>query len=353
MTITDAAIHGAAPAGASPDHLRAQLRAAGCTPMVSIRLHIHGRARTVHLKLEGSNPSGSIKMRTALGLVQALESQPGLPVGSHLVESTSGNLGVALAMVARARGYRFTAVVDPNASTENVLKMEQLGAMVERVEEPDGAGGYLLSRLYRVRELLHADRSLVWTNQYGNAANPHAHQTWTAPEIFGQMQGRVDALFVAVSTCGTLAGLGRYFRTTSPSTVIVAVDALGSAVFSDGRTPRRLTGIGSSRRPTFAIEGLYDSFEIVDDRQAFTWCRALDESAGLQLGGSSGAVLAACARHLAHHEHLDRVVCVSADNGERYLSTIYDDAWLAGHGLDLSSEDLWPVEGVERCKTSW
>ena len=156
----------------------------GDTPMRAVDLVIEGAARRVGLKLEGHNPGGSIKDRTALSLIESLERRGALRPGSVVIDSTSGNLGVALAMIARARGYEFVAVVDPKTTEENLAKMSAMGAQSEHVRQPDEAGGYLLSRLARVRELCASSEAFVWTDQYSNPANPAAHFRSTGPEIY-------------------------------------------------------------------------------------------------------------------------------------------------------------------------
>src|SRR5262245_27837850 len=180
--------------------------------MRPVDLVVDGIARRVNLKLEGHNPGGSIKDRTALSLIESLEHRGALRPGSVVIDSTSGNLGVALAMIARARGYEFVAVVDPKTTDENLAKMSAMGAQLEHVRQPDETGGYLLSRLARVQELCASSHAFVWTDQYSNPANPAAHFRATGPEIYRDMDGQVDAVFVAVSTGGTLAGVGRYFK---------------------------------------------------------------------------------------------------------------------------------------------
>lgn len=304
----------------------------GDTPIRRIRLPICGKSRRVYLKLEGHNPGGSIKDRTALSLLRSLEEADRLAVGSRLIESSSGNLAIALAMLALDRGLRFTAVVDPKITAENLRRLHELSARTIMVETPDETGGYLLTRLARIKEMLAEDRELLWTNQYANAANPRAHYSTTAPEIFRQMERRVDAVFVAVSTGGTLAGIGRYFREASPDTKIIAVDARGSVALGGVPGERRLTGIGSSRRSDFVDARLYDEVIYVEDREAFGFCRALDTAMGIKVGGSSGACLAACTRFLKSHARIERPVCVCADRGEHYASTIFCDSWLADYG---------------------
>src|SRR5262249_32244417 len=152
---------------------------------------------------------------------------------------------------------------------------------------PD-VSGYLQSRLKRVQELCHFSKKYIWTNQYTNTANPGIHYTATGPEIYHQMNGQVDTIFVPVSTGGTLAGIGRFFREVSPSTHIVGVDAYGSIVFGSPPAPRKLTGIGSSRPSSFIHPDLYDAHMLVRDEEAFAFCRALSFTTGIKVGGSSG-----------------------------------------------------------------
>jgi 2,3-diaminopropionate biosynthesis protein SbnA len=319
----------------SPATLRGALDTIGATPVVPIEVNGLPSRHEVLLKLEGNNLTGSIKDRTALGLVQDLQRRGRLPRGATIVESTSGNLGVALAMLARAHELHFVAVVDPNVSPENLAKMLAFGAEIDVVDRID-ASGYLSARLERVRARCERDPLAVWTNQYGSPANPLAHRTGTGPEILRQAGGQLDAVFIAVSTCGTLAGIGTYLRAASPATRIIAVDATGSAVF--GCPPRRrlLVGIGSSRTPDFAIDGLFDEIEHVDDQEAFACCRALADKTGIYVGGSSGAVIAACVRHLEHADSPRRVMCLCPDNGDNYASTIWSDAWLGEHAIDVA-----------------
>jgi len=318
------------------------------TPVVTISLSIGGVRRTVHLKLEGATPGRSVKDRTAQALLDDLETRGLLNADSIVVESTSGNLGVALARLVRHRGLQFVAVVDPKTTEENLARMRQSGATIQIVDTPDASGSYLTSRLERVQELCASSSRYVWPNQYANPANPRAHYQTTAPEIYAQLAGRVDVIFAPVSTGGTLAGLSRYFREVSPATALVAVDARGSVAFGGTAGPRLLTGIGSSRPSSFLSGKAFDHSVHVADAEAFAFCRALFAATGIKVGGSSGAVLAACARLCATHPAYERVVCLCADSGESYATSIYNDCWLAQHGLDVSSPDLGLVEDIER-----
>jgi len=326
----------------------------GNTPIRRIALLIDGKWRPVCLKLEGCNPGGSSKDRVGKALIRDLEARRMLDSASVVIESTSGNLGVSLALICREMGYRFLAVVDPKITEENSHKIQRLGGELQLVEEQDESGGYLLSRLRRVHELCRQSSQYVWTDQYANPANPLAHFLTTGPEIYHQMQGRVEVIFIAVSTGGTLAGVGRYFRERSPETKIIAVDARGSVVFGDTPRRRKLTGIGSSQRSNFIKSELYDGHVLVDDIDAFTFCWQLDFAAGIKVGGSSGAVLFACAAYLAEHPEVRNVVCLCPDNGLNYESSIFDVNWCGDDGLSLENRSsiVGGIVGFHMCMKS-
>lgn len=316
-----------------PLELRAAIAGSSMTPLVTIAVESsHGR-RAVHLKLEGGTATGSVKDRTARALVDHHFSTGALRPGGTLVESTSGNLGVALAALGRTHGFTFVAVVDPKVTPENLDRMIRLGARIEWVDEPDGPGGFLRTRLRRVAELCKQLPSAVWANQYSNPSNPLAHEIQTGPEILTQLPHPPGAVFVAVSTGGTLAGVARCMRRHSPATRVVAVDALGSVVFGGEAAPRLLVGIGASRQPEFDLSGLVDQVRYVSDAEAFGACRGLESACGISVGGSSGAVLAAAARFLEEEPGPGEVLCLCPDSGLGYRSTIWNDTWLASNGI--------------------
>jgi 2,3-diaminopropionate biosynthesis protein SbnA len=312
----------------------------GKTPLHPIQMRIKGKLRTISLKLESENPTGSMKDRTGFGLIQDLEERGKLHPSSIVIESTSGNLGVALALICKVKGYQFIAVVDPKTTHENIAKMEALGARIDVVCQPDENGGYLLTRLARVQELCAQDQRYVWTDQYANLANPRIHYVSTGPEIYQQMRGKIDVIFAPVSTGGTLAGIGRYLREVNPSITVVGVDAHGSVVFGAAPAARRLTGIGSSRRSIFITDDLYDHAIHVRDEEAFAFCHALYEKTGLKLGGSSGCTLFACAHFLADHPDMRDIVCVCADSGENYRTTIFDQTWIQTLNVGFFEQEL-------------
>jgi 2,3-diaminopropionate biosynthesis protein SbnA len=301
---------------------------AGWTPLRAVRIELRGRPYTAHFKLESANPTGSSKDRTALALVRAMHTERPLHPGDVVVESTSGNLGIALARLLNRIGCRLIAVTDPNTSMDIRHALDAEGVEVLVVDQPDGQGGYLLNRLRAVRELCTANPGYRWGNQYDNPANPAVHEQTTGPEILAQAGPDLDAVYVAVSTGGTLAGISRYLRAAAPTVSVIAVDAHGSRATGGEPGPRLLSGIGSSRVSSFLAEDAYDAIAVVSDAESFALCRILRDDTGLALGGSSGSVLSALLGDLRAGRVRRRPVCVMPDGGERYEHTFYDDAWL-------------------------
>jgi N-(2-amino-2-carboxyethyl)-L-glutamate synthase len=305
----------------------------GDTPMLPIALQIAGRWRTIHLKLESFNPTGSSKDRTARALITDLSQRQLLRPSAVVIESTSGNLGVALSFLCQRMGYSFLAVIDPKATPENRAKLQQFGAHIEVVEEADETGGYLLSRLERVRELCATSPNYVWTDQYSNPANPSAHYGTTGPEIYRQMRGRVEAVFVAISTGGTYAGVNKYFKEVSRLTRVIGVDARGSVVFGGSPGKRFLTGIGSSCPSRFIELGREGEHLTVSDEDAFAVCRQLKHNLQISVGGSSGATIFGCIQYLTEHPEIGNAVCICPDGATNYMSTIFTDDWLLSNGF--------------------
>ncbi len=305
----------------------------GNTPLCPVVLTIDGVERTVWLKFEGKNPAGSIKARTAFSLVADLEARERLHTGSLLVESTSGNLGVALAWICEALGLTFVAVVDPKIPPGLVDRMRHLGARVDMVDQPDTHGNHLAARLAYVDELCRRDARCVWVDQYSSPANPHVHYRDTGREIWEQLAD-VEAVFVAVGTGGTLAGVARFFREANPATRVIGVDVPGSLVFGGVRAPRHLSGIGSARPSDFLNPSDSYQHSIVSEALAVAMCRRLACETGIRLGGSGGAALAACAQYLRAHPEAEHAVCLCPDGGESYTSTVYCDTWLHAAGID-------------------
>ncbi|MGX4687698.1 2,3-diaminopropionate biosynthesis protein SbnA [Streptomyces sp. JNUCC 63] len=279
------------------------------------------------LKIEGFNPAGSIKLKTAIGLIEDAEQWNLLRPGGHIIESSSGNLGVALSSVCAARGYRFTCVTDPNTSPQNAALIRAFGAQVVVVDTKDANGGFLQSRIDYIQDRLQEDPSLFWPNQYANQANPRIHRHRTAAAILADVP-EVDHLFIGAGTTGTLMGCAAFFRERSPHTRIVAVDTAGSVTFGFPPGKRHLPGLGTSRRPELCDPDLVDDVVIVPEAEAIRMCRMIARSRGIAVGGSTGSVLAAVARKGPGLPPGSTVVAIAPDTGDRYLNTIYNDAWV-------------------------
>jgi N-(2-amino-2-carboxyethyl)-L-glutamate synthase len=324
--------HTGGPPVPTPDALIVDARTH--TPLRALKVHHAGATHRLWLKLEQENPTGSIKYRTALGLLAALSSRRPLHPGTRVVESTSGNLGLALAHLLSRMDCQLIAVVDPKVPPSVQALMRAQGATVHQVTDRDEHDGYLLTRLAKVAELTEADPGLRWTDQYHNPAGPGVHRRTTAPELIEQTDGAIDAVLAAVSTGGTLAGVSEGLRAASPRLRVIAVDVQGSLATGDRAQAHLLTGIGATRRSSLLRADHYDRVARVFDVEAFACCRMLSEDTGLRIGGSGGAVLAAYLANL--HGDLRRARCpvaLIADGADNYLTTYYDDSWLAERGV--------------------
>lgn len=289
--------------------------------------------RPVVLKCEGFNLAGSIKLKPAAGMVEAAERDGLLGPDSVIIESSSGNLGVALSIVAADRGYRFVCVCDPRVTETNRRLIECYGGTVVTVTEPDERGGYLATRIRLVERLCREDPRYVWLNQYANQHNPLSHQRHTAASIFGRFPG-LDLLFCGAGTTGTLMGCASYVREHRLATRVVAVDSIGSVTFGGPPGTRFIPGLGTSTRPALLdpdlVDGLVDELVVVDERDAVATCRWLAAN-GYLFGGSTGTVLAGALHALRDQPRTTRAVVIAPDLGERYLDTVYDDAWVSAH----------------------
>jgi cysteine synthase A len=283
-------------------------------------------------KLELLNPSGSMKDRAAAYIIERGLGDGTITPASHLVESSSGNFGIALAAVARIYDLEFTCVADVKTTAANLRILQSLGARVELVTEPDEHGCYLTARLERVAELCRTEPETVWVNQYANERSWQAHYHGTAGEILADLDGALDCLVVPVSTTGTILGLARRLRSAFPALHVVAVDAAGSVIFGGPPGPRQIPGLGAGRRPELLAPAEIDEVVYVSDREAVAGCRALARAEGILAGGSSGAAVAAIERLRPDLPDRWRILTILPDRGERYLDQIYDDEWAKAVG---------------------
>jgi cysteine synthase A len=294
---------------------------------------------SLFLKCEGFNFAGSIKLKAATEMVEAAERDGILTPWSVLVESSSGNLGVALSMIAASKGYRFLCVTDSRCNLSTRRLMEALGSQVHTITEPDADGGFLGARLDYVRALCASDPRYVWLNQYTNPNNWKAHYRTTAPAIARQFPG-LDVLFVGVGTTGTLMGCARYFRKWHRSVRIVAVDSVGSVTFGGVPGRRMIPGLGTSVRPALLDTAYVDEVVRVEEADTIRACHRL-ASRGFLFGGSTGTVVSGATSWLTLHAAQElTAVTVAPDLGERYLDTIYRTNWLHDlYGENVLSTD--------------
>lgn len=291
------------------------------------------------LKCEGFNFAGSIKLKTATEMVEAAEREGVLSPGAVLVESSSGNLGVALSLLAASKDYSFLCVTDTRCNPATRLLMEALGSQVHVIEEPDPVTGFLGARIAYIHELCDSDNGHVWLNQYANPNNWRAHYRKTAPAIARQFP-QLDVLFVGAGTTGTLMGCARYFRERG-SVRVVAVDTVGSVTFGGPPGRRMIPGLGTSVRPPLLDEDYVDEVVLVEEPDTVRTCHRL-ASRGFLFGGSTGTVVCGATRWLHEHDgDASTAVAISPDLGERYLETVYQDEWVR----DKYGEEVEDLDG--------
>lgn len=307
------------------------ITAIGNTPLVRLEQFFGDRvSAAVYAKLELLNPLGSSKDRAAASMIVAgIRDGRIIPGKTTIVESTSGNTGVALAGVCRYFRLPLICVVDSRMTQQHRAILEAYGAVIEEITVPDPATGELLpARLRRVRELVETLAPAFWPNQYGNPDNARAHFV-TCSEIFAQLDSTPDYILVATGTCGTIRGCADYIRAAGAATALVAVDAVGSRIFGDRPRRRLIPGLGSAIRPPLAEDLELERVIHISEMEAVLGCRRLFDSEAILAGGSSGAVMAALNKCEDILRRSCTVVVVLPDTGERYLDTIYDDRWVA------------------------
>jgi cysteine synthase A len=311
----------------------------GNTPLVRLNRVLKDARFRLYAKVEATNPGGSIKDRTALSILRSALNDGSILPGGTVIESSSGNMGIGLAQACRYFGLRFVCVVDPKTTSQNIEILRAYGAEIDLVSEPDPVSGeFLQARIDRVQTLRQVIAGSFWCNQYSNRFNPTAHYD-TMDEIVAALNGEVDYLFCATSTCGTMRGCAEYVQNHGLNTRIVAVDAVGSVIFGDKPAKRLIPGHGAARRPELYRAGLADRCIHVSDLECVVGCRKLLRREAILAGGSSGAVLTAV-ENVREHIRDDAVcVVILCDRGERYLDTIYSDAWVAEHFGNVSH--LW------------
>ncbi|WP_065356032.1 pyridoxal-phosphate dependent enzyme [Kluyvera georgiana] len=310
----------------------------GQTPVLQLHKLDTGPC-SLFLKLENQNPGGSIKDRVALSMIDEAQKQGLLLPGGTIVEATAGNTGLGLALIAAQCGYKLILVVPDKMSREKIFHLRALGAQVVLTRSDVGKGHPAYYQDYAQR-LAKALPGAFYIDQFNNAANPLAHATTTAPELYQQLDGQIDAIVVGVGSGGTLGGLQAWFAEHSPHTEFVLADPAGSILADQVESGRYqeagswlVEGIGEDFIPPLAhINNVRKALRI-SDREAFTTARELLQVEGILAGSSSGTLLAAALRYCRAQTTPKRVVTFACDSGNKYLSKMFNDDWMRQQGL--------------------
>jgi cystathionine beta-synthase len=309
----------------------------GETPLVEVTRLQRGPCR-LFLKLESANPSGSVKDRPARSMIEAAEAQRRLKPGGTIVEATAGNTGLGLALVGGRKGYRTLLVVPDKMAREKVLHARAMGAevIITRSDVGKGHPDYYQDLADAIAR---RTPGACFINQFANPANPLAHERTTGPEILRQMRGAVDAVVVGVGSGGTLTGIGRFMRQASPNTAMILADPEGSVLapyVQTGRMPAAeswaVEGIGEDFVPPNADLTLVSAAYSIPDAESFANARELLRAEGVLAGSSSGTLLAAALRYCSAQSEPKRVVSLVCDSGAKYLSKVFNPAFLAQEG---------------------
>lgn len=279
-----------------------------------------------YAKIEGNNLFGSVKDRAAKFLMEHAYSDGIIKKDTTIIESSSGNFGIALAGMCKIKGNSFICVVDPNITEFNRKIIELLGAEVILARNADKNGNYVQDRINIVRDYVRNHTNTYWTNQYENKYVWKAYYS-LGEELCNEME-KIDYLFVAVSTCGTLAGTSQKIKEKNPDCQIIAVDIVGSQIFEHSNRKRHISGIGTGLHPHNLAYAKYDNYMIIEETDAISECNKL-LSKGIVVGASSGAVAYAVQNYTGYSDNLEqkKIVGIFPDRGERYLDTIYNEEW--------------------------
>ena len=308
------------------------LEAIGETPLVRVHRIAQGLAPTIYAKIEFVNPGGSVKDRIALAMVESAEAQGLLKPGGTVIEATSGNTGVGLAMVAAVKGYRCIFVMPDKMSSEKIRLLKAYGAEVVLTpasadsNSPEGYSG-VASRL--ANEIPNA-----WQpNQFTNLNNPDYHYRVTGPEIWRQADGDLTAFVSGIGTGGTISGVGKFLKEQNPKIQIVAADPEGSILSGDRPRPWAVEGIGEDYVPKTLNSQVVDEWLRVSDADSFHVARNMARKEGLLVGGSCGTAMAAGLRYAQRLTAADVMVVMCPDTGRNYLSKMYSDEWMIEKGF--------------------
>ena len=319
----------------------------GRTPLIRLN-SVCNDARNINVfgKLEAINPGYSVKDRSALHMIEQARRDHKLREGSTIVESSSGNMGHALAMLCAANKYRFICVLDPKTPKSNVTLVKAFGGTVEMVMTPDENGSFQKKRIALAKAIARDTPNCVNLDQYSNPAAIDAHFKHTGPEIYAQAGGRIDVLIGSASTGSHLSGTAKFLKSVNPNLHVIGVEPQGSVVFGGEFRPFLQNGTGLSFTPANLLEHYIDEVVKVSDQDAFAACRRVAREEGVLLGGSSGSVIHAARTYQSKVRGPCNIVVVLPDGGLKYLETIYDDQWLINHNLGSLVQDAVEPEIV-------
>ena len=314
------------------------LGAIGGTPLVHLEKIFEPSHFDCFAKLEGLNPGGSSKDRPSVAIVERALQTGEVNSGTLIIEGSSGNTGIGLAQVCAYHGLRFRCLVDPKVTQQNLDILAAYGAEIEMIEHPDPESGeFLPAKLERINEILGKTENSFWVNQYASLENSGAHYRSTIKEILRDLDGdMLDYLFIATATCGTIRGCLDYLTDHGYPTKVIAVDALGSQIFSNSRHDRLVPGLGSAICPKLTPTNGVHRFLHVTDIDCVVGCRRLARKEAILAGGSSGGVISAIDRMSKEIPENSTVVALLPDRGERYLDTIYSDEWVQENLGDIA-----------------
>lgn len=293
--------------------------AVGRTPLVKLNSLAAGTGATVLAKLEFYNPAGSVKDRIGVAIVDAAEKSGALRPGGTIVEGTSGNTGIALAMVGAARGYKVILTMPETMSKERRVLLRAFGAEIVLTPGPDGMRGAVETAQKIVAETDNA----IWAQQFANEANPAIHRATTAEEIWADTDGDVDIFVAGIGTGGTITGVGQVLKERKPGVQVIAVEPIDSPILNGGKPgPHKIQGIGANFVPEILDTSVYDEVVDVSFDDSIETAKRLASEEGILAGISSGAAVWAALQVAARPENAGKtVVVVIADTGERYIST--------------------------------
>lgn len=282
----------------------------------------------LYIKMESYNPTGSVKDRAAKYIIDKIIDLGLINKDTTIIESSSGNFGIALSAYCKSKGLKFFCVIDPLISEANEMLIKKFSTQVIKVEERDKNGAYLLNRIKKVEEILMQIPNSYWVNQYANKYNYEAYYYTLGDEICKEINN-IDYVFVGVSSGGTITGISKKIKEVYPDAKIIAVDIVGSVIFGGEPKKRYIPGIGSSKVPEILRYALIDQVIAINECDVVKECNNLLLQHKIFAGGSSGAVFAAIKKYFSGKSFIKKpnVVTLFADRGDRYVNTVYSDLW--------------------------